>query len=134
MLLLLLLLSCCQAIVSRRSHELVGELRAVTSFNEIAMLRPLFGIKSVYPTTIVAKSDCDLYCLSNTDMLQALSHAPRVIQNIMEGAVDKYMHILRKRAPTHAKYVPCCFWLPVSTIARIDVWQELPQLRRSYVC
>ena len=134
LLLLLLLLSCCQAIVSRRSHELVGELRAVTSFNEIAMLRPLFGIKSVYPTTIVAKSDCDLYCLSNTDMLQALSHAPRVIQNIMEGAVDKYMHILRKRAPTHAKYVPCCFWLPVSTIARIDVWQELPQLRRSYVC
>ena len=85
-----------QAIVSRRSHELVGELTAVTSFNEIAMLRPLFGIKSIYSTTIVAKTDCDLYCLSNTDMLTALSHAPRVIQNIMEGAVDKYMHILHK--------------------------------------
>lgn len=82
--------------MSRRSHELVGELTAVTSFNEIAMLRPLFGIKSIYSTTIVAKTDCDLYCLSNTDMLTALSHAPRVIQNIMEGAVDKYMHILHK--------------------------------------
>eukprot|EP00750_Incisomonas_marina_P006949 INCI14743.11.p1 GENE.INCI14743.11~~INCI14743.11.p1 ORF type:complete len:693 (+),score=126.76 INCI14743.11:134-2212(+) len=90
------LISGQMAIVSRRSHELVGELTAVTSFNEIAMLRPLFGIKSIYSTTIVAKTDCDLYCLSNTDMLTALSHAPRVIQNIMEGAVDKYMHILHK--------------------------------------
>ena len=58
------------AIVSRRSQGLLGELTAVTSFNEIAMLRPLFGIRSVYSTTIIAKSDCDLYCLSNTDMVR----------------------------------------------------------------
>ena len=51
-------------------------MHAVTSFGEVAMM----GLEPKRTATIVARTDCELLCLSNKDMVVAFRYCPLLLR------------------------------------------------------
>ena len=51
-------------------------MHAVTSFGEVAMM----GLEATRTATIVARTDCELLCLSNKDMVVAFRYCPLLLR------------------------------------------------------